>query len=180
MSQTFRQKRVGEKRKKKDSERMTCVISMIPVIFLPPRKPVDFFTRRRLESKRSRCGRTNPLSLQNNATSHAGPSQTRTNCRTACQKHERSLSLNKQKIGLCTRKFHARAVQNARSKPSLWAADGSRGCGAAHCMHDVPSCYTACRRRRKSCRPGWPGWPGLAGAVVDRQCTHPHETFDNG
>jgi hypothetical protein len=170
---------VWEKREKgKDSSRTTCVISMIPVIFL-------LLLSRRLISSPGGISKVEDLAAEgqtrfpskNNATSHAGPSQTRTTCRTACQKHERSLSLNKQKIGLCTRKFHARAVQNARSKSSLWAADGSRGCGAAHCMHDVPSCYTACRRRRKSCRPGW---PGLAGAVVDRQCTHPHETFDNG
>ena len=103
---------VWEKREeRKDSERTTCVISMIPVIFL--------LLSRRLISLPGGISKLEDLAAEgqtrfpskNNATSHAGPSQTRTICRTARQRHERSLSLNKQQIGLCTRKFHARAVQ---------------------------------------------------------------------
>lgn len=69
ITQASRQKREGERRKVKDSEGTTCVISMLPLTF----SSIKHF----LSSKKSHCGRVKPPFFSpSSATGHAGASQT--------------------------------------------------------------------------------------------------------
>jgi hypothetical protein len=157
---------VGERRKKKDSERSTCVISICY------RSHFFLVFNRRRTSRKSR-----DLQLQvggtafpsppppNNATSYAGTSLAeRTNhmLHRTVRQSTSDLSITEKELDLSPRKSRARASRTSGADEAA---------GVACPLHAAWSHGM----KKRAAGHGGPDWQQPQSTVVDSQCTHPNE-----